>query len=144
MRKDKSPSAEAAEAGGLRHDLQRYETLKQAIAEVGVFRRGSLVQISPPCGKPGCACKADPPRPHGPYWQWTFQQGGKTRTRYVRVAEKELFEEWMENRRRLDRLLSKMQQVSHRITEKILRQRNPARQGRTGPARSRGGAPGPG
>ncbi len=30
------------------------------------------------CGKPGCACKALPPRLHGPYYQWTRKVDGKT------------------------------------------------------------------
>src|SRR3974390_730771 len=25
----------------------------------------------PRCAPPGCKCHADPPQPHGPYYQWT-------------------------------------------------------------------------
>ena len=32
---------------------------------------GSITQRRTRCGRDGCACRADPPRPHGPYWQWT-------------------------------------------------------------------------
>ncbi|MGH8903826.1 MAG: DUF6788 family protein [Egibacteraceae bacterium] len=33
------------------------------------------------CGSPGCRCHADPPQPHGPYYQWTAKANGKTVTR---------------------------------------------------------------
>ncbi len=118
-----APEREPAPAW-LRRDLERFEALKRAIAEVGLFRRGSLVQNSWRCGKKGCRCKADPPQLHGPYWHWTWKERGKTTGRYVRAEEKALFQEWMENRQRLDELLAEMQEVAHRATEKILRRRS--------------------
>jgi hypothetical protein len=36
------------------------------------------------CGKAGCACKADPPRKHGPYYQVSFTWQGRSRTQFVR------------------------------------------------------------
>jgi hypothetical protein len=40
---------------------------------------GSLSTARSTCGKPHCACKAKPPRLHGPYYRWTgFLQGKRT------------------------------------------------------------------
>ena len=45
-------------------DTQRYDALKRTVAEVGLLRRGSLVQRFMPCGKPNCRCQATPPQLH--------------------------------------------------------------------------------
>jgi hypothetical protein len=40
---------------------------------------GSLSTARSTCGKPNCACKARPPKLHGPYYRWTgFLQGKRT------------------------------------------------------------------
>ncbi|MCL2420097.1 MAG: hypothetical protein FWD04_12470, partial [Conexibacteraceae bacterium] len=51
------------------------------LAASGQILPGSICQLHTRCGRPGCACQADPPRPHGPYWQWTRKVAGKTVTR---------------------------------------------------------------
>ena len=40
---------------------------------------GSVSTAQSTCGKPNCACKAKPPKLHGPYYRWTgFLQGKRT------------------------------------------------------------------
>jgi hypothetical protein len=40
---------------------------------------GSLSTAHSTCGKPHCACKAKPPKLHGPYYRWTgFIQAKRT------------------------------------------------------------------
>lgn len=40
---------------------------------------GSLSTAQSTCGKPNCACKAKPPKLHGPYYRWTgFIEGRRT------------------------------------------------------------------
>ena len=40
---------------------------------------GSLSTARSACGKPNCACKAKPPKLHGPYYRWTgFLKGKRT------------------------------------------------------------------
>jgi hypothetical protein len=40
---------------------------------------GSLSTARSTCGKPRCACKAKPPKLHGPYYRWTgFLEGKRT------------------------------------------------------------------
>ena len=102
-------------------DLDRYDVLKRAIADVGLVRRGSLVRRLMSCGKPGCCCQATPPKLHGPYYQWTRKVRGKTVTVRLTPQEAELFREWSANTRQLDKLLAQMQAVSLRVTERLLR-----------------------
>ncbi len=102
-------------------DEKRYEELKRSIAELGLFRYGSLVRRFMPCGKTGCRCQASPPKLHGPYYQWTRKVGGKTVTVRLTRQQAKLLENWVANGRRLDRTIAMMQRASHRITDRLLR-----------------------
>ena len=123
--------AEGPGALALRRD--RSAALPRALGTGGGFRRGTLVRVSGRCGQPGCRCAADPPRLHGPYGPWTRQGAGQTVSVRVRPAQVRFFEAWIRNARRLDRFLARMQQLSLRATDRILRQhaapRRPARRG---------------
>jgi hypothetical protein len=74
-----------------------------------------------PCGRPGCRCQANPPRLHGPYYQWTRKIQGKTATTRVDRAQAKLLREWIQNGRRLDKIVRQMETVSLRLTERLLR-----------------------
>jgi hypothetical protein len=102
-------------------DELRYEQLKQTIAAVGLFRRGSVVKRFMPCGKAGCRCKADPPQLHGPYYQWTRKSRGKTVTVRLTREEAALVKAWIANGRQLTKLVSQMEKVALRITDRQLR-----------------------
>jgi len=104
-----------------KHEEQHFSALRAALAELGPFRRGSVQRRLMRCGKPRCACRASPPRLHGPYYQWTRKVKGKTVT--VRLSQEQagLLEQWVANARKLDKLVSQMERVSHRLTEPLLR-----------------------
>ena len=53
------------------------------LADVSFALPGTLADRMTRCGYPGCRCHADPPRPHGPYHQWTRKKDGKTATRIL-------------------------------------------------------------
>ena len=106
-------------------DTQRYDALKRTVAEVGLLRRGSLVQRFMPCGKPNCRCQATPPQLHGPYYQWTRKVRGKTVTVRLTAQQAERVRDWIENGRQLDRIVVEMEKLSLRMTERLLRQLKP-------------------
>ena len=95
--------------------------LKGEIASVGFVSPGSVVRRFMPCGKPECRCQGDPPRLHGPYWQWSHKVGGKTVTRRLTQDQARLYQQWIANRRRLGELLARMEEVSSRAAEILLR-----------------------
>ena len=101
-------------------DVERYQRLKRALADVALFRHGSLVRRFMPCGKPGCRCQARRPKLHGPYYQWTRKVRGKTVTVRVSKAEAMLLRRWIDEGRRLDRHIDEMERVSYRITQRML------------------------
>ena len=102
-------------------DEQRYQALKNEVAGVGPIRRGSLVRRFMPCGKAGCRCQATPPQLHGPYYQWTRKVDGKTVTVRVKRDQAKRLQQWIDNGRRLDKLVGQMERVCFRLTEKMLR-----------------------
>jgi hypothetical protein len=66
-------------------DLERRrEDLYRELGRVGDFRRGSLNEVRRRCGKPDCAC-AQPAHPgHGPQYNLTRSENGKTVARHLR------------------------------------------------------------
>jgi len=86
--------------------------LADALAEIDGLLPGSVVVRHMRCGKPGCACKADPPALHGPYIQWTRTVGGKTVTRYLSEAQLGRYQPWFDNARRLKELVAKLEIAS--------------------------------
>ena len=103
-------------------DMERYKKLKNELAAIGPFRRGSLVRRLVECGKPNCCCQAEPPRLHGPYYQWTRKVRGKTVTVRVSKAEAKLLKKWIANGRRLNKIVAQLEQISLRLTERQLRE----------------------
>ena len=109
-----------------RHET-KYRSLKAELDEIGFISPGSLVVRETSCGKPGCRCQGDPPQRHGPYFQWSRTREGRTESRRLDEQEAELYREWIDNRRRLERIVAEMEQVSESAGEILLRR---ARSGR--------------
>jgi len=101
---------------------RRYQELAAQIAEVGLIAAGSVTRRFTRCTSPGCRCNADPPAPHGPYWQWTAKVDGKTVTRRLTPREAELYQEWIRNDRRVRALLDQMRAVAAKVEEIILQE----------------------
>jgi len=58
---------------------QRYRELAAQLPTIGMIHSGSVTRRYTRCATPGCKCHADPPQPHGPYYQWTAKVNGKDR-----------------------------------------------------------------
>jgi hypothetical protein len=61
----------------------RIQRIKDEIVSLDEIQPGSLSRQYNVCGNPQCACKATPPRKHGPYYQVSFTWRGKHSTRFV-------------------------------------------------------------
>ena len=62
---------------------QARAAIQAALGQIGFCLPGSITIRHARCGKPRCACAADPPSLHGPYIQWTRTVNGKTVTRLL-------------------------------------------------------------
>jgi hypothetical protein len=98
----------------------RYQAAAARLAGLGFAVPGSLVRRYTYCGKPGCRCQADPPSPHGPYYQLTRKIAGKTITRRLTSAQAARYAEWTANQRELRRTVAEMEAISAQAAELIL------------------------
>jgi uncharacterized protein DUF6788 len=80
-----------------------------AIARSGMVLPGSITQRRTRCGRRNCGCHADPPRLHGPYWQWTRKIAAKTVCRWLTDGQHRDYQAWIDNDRRLRDLLARLE-----------------------------------
>jgi hypothetical protein len=80
-----------------------------AIAATGMVLAGSITQRRTRCGHRNCGCHADPPRLHGPYWQWTRKVAARTICRWLSEDQHHDYQAWIDNDRRLRELLARLE-----------------------------------
>lgn len=110
----------------LRECRNGYARIKARIRDVGFICEGSLVERWTSCGKPNCRCTNDPPQRHGPYYQLTWKERGKTVTRRLSAEQAQLYQEWIANRRQLEALLHQMREISWEAGGYLLKAATPA------------------
>jgi hypothetical protein len=96
---------------------KRYGELAAQLATIGLIHSGSVIRRYTTCANPGCRCHAEPPQPHGPYYQWSAKVNNKTVTRRLSEGEAELYQEWIDNDRRMRSLIAQMRQVAAKAAE---------------------------
>lgn len=105
-----------------RHDRLRrleslYGELLRSLGGIGHIFPGSIATRFMPCGKSYCGCATDSSKRHGPYYEWTRKLAGKTVSVRLTAEQAQLYKGWIVNRRRLKKILTRMQAVSIRIAE---------------------------
>ena len=101
---------------------RRYRELAGKFADIGYIAAGSVAARYSRCGKPNCACHADPAKLHGPYWHWTAKIDGKTVNRRLSQREADLYNEWIANDRHARALLTQMRTLAAKATSLILQE----------------------
>ena len=91
---------------------QARAAITAALGQMGFCLPGTITIRHARCGKPRCACAADPPSLHGPYIQWTRTVNGKTVTRTLTQAQYETYASWFANARRLRALAAELEALS--------------------------------
>ena len=99
---------------------RRHQALTARLGQIGFALPGSITRRYTYCGKPGCRCQADPPQPHGPYYQLTRKVAGKTVTTRLTAGQATRYAEWIANQREMRRVLAEMEQISRQAAELIL------------------------
>jgi hypothetical protein len=99
-----------------------YQAATAKIAEVGFTCEGSLVERYTTCNNPNCRCN-DPQQRHGPYWQISWKEGSKTVSKLISAEDAALYQQWIDNRRRLETALDEMRDLSRQASEQILASR---------------------
>ena len=94
---------------------QDYAQVRAQLAEIGYLLQGSVTQRRIPCGKAACACTTDVSAWHGPYIQWSRRKGGRTVSTYLTQEQAALCREWIDNNRKLEKIVGRMLKLSLRI-----------------------------
>ena len=103
------------------------------IARTGMVLPGSITERRTHCGRPGCHCMAEPPVPHGPYFQYTRKIAAKTVGRWLTKEQRDDYVPWVHNSRRLRELLKRLEEIGLETLE------SDERRGRARKARQRTG-----
>ena len=109
---------------------RRYRTLADQIRDLGFIATGSVIERYTVCAAAGCRCHADPPQRHGPYFQHTRKVAGKTVTVRLTPEQAQRYREQIANRRRLDELITAMDEISTQARELLLAQLQPTKRSR--------------
>jgi hypothetical protein len=88
------------------------------LAATGFALPGTLIERFHTCGKPNCRCMGDPPRPHGPFYQWTRKIAGKTLTRRLSPEQMARYGPWFDNAKHLRELIAELEALSLGIAER--------------------------
>lgn len=112
-------SAPVPLAAALRQLEKRHRALLRQLADIGPVLRGSIGTRKARCGKSTCRCHSDPQALHGPYYVWTRKVAGKTVTVTLSAEQAARCLPWTENMRRLDRLVSALQDVGLRAAQTV-------------------------
>ena len=113
-----------------------HQVAKARLAEIGFTCEGSLVCRYTCCHNPNCRC-ADPAQRHGPYWQLSWKEQGRTVSRLISPDQAQLYQEWVANRRRLEAVLAEMRELSRQAGEHITAAAGQRFHGPTRPHRQR-------
>jgi hypothetical protein len=90
-------------------ETQKIAAELAAIASSGMILPGSITERRTRCGRANCGCHADPPRLHGPYWQWTRKIAAKTICRWLSADQHHDYQAWIDYDRRLHELLTRLE-----------------------------------
>ena len=88
---------------------RRHQQIQAELGQIGLVLPGSLTDRTTRCQRAGCHCHADPPQLHGPYWQWTRKVAARTVCRWLSPAQREDYQAWIDNDRRLRDLLARLE-----------------------------------
>lgn len=97
-----------------------YDELKRQILAIGWARPGSVIRRYMRCGNPSCRCMANPPRLHGPYYQWSHKIRGRSVSLRLSDRQVRLAMDWAGNHRRLKKWLRQMEALALQETDRML------------------------
>ena len=94
---------------GHRAEARQIAAELAAIARSGLVLPGSIAERRTRCGHANCACHTEPPRRHGPYFQWTRKVANKTVGRWLSPEQRHDYQIWVDNDRRARELLGRLE-----------------------------------
>jgi len=94
---------------------RRFRDLKQEFQQLEYFCKGTLLKRMMKCGKAQCACRQDPAKRHGPYFEWTYKAKGKTINVKLAPEVMPMFRAASQQYRKLKSLLNRLERLSQTV-----------------------------
>jgi Family of unknown function (DUF6788) len=94
---------------------QRFRELKREFQQLEYFCKGTVLKRMMKCGKAGCACRDDPTKRHGPYFEWTYKAKGKTVNVKLTPEATPMYRAASQQYRKLKSLLNRLERLSRMI-----------------------------
>ncbi len=91
---------------------RRFQQLKRKLERLEYFCKGTVLKRRMKCGKAQCACRRDPARRHGPYFEWTYKAKGKTVNVTLTPETAPLYAAASQQYRKLKALLNRLERLS--------------------------------
>jgi hypothetical protein len=98
---------------------RNFTGLKQELQQLTYFCKGTVLKRMMKCGQQRCACHQDPAKRHGPYFEWTYKEKGKTVNRRLRLEEVSFYEAATQQYRKLQSVSKRMEQVSRKAVQTL-------------------------
>jgi hypothetical protein len=89
-------------------ELNKFESLKIKLLDVGLVIPGTLRETYHRCGKDYCLCMKSEEHRHGPYFLWDRRVRGKLAAKSIPKEDVALYKEWIQNRKKMNEIVKKM------------------------------------
>jgi hypothetical protein len=94
---------------------QRFRELRRDFQQLEYFCKGTVLKRMMKCGKTHCACRLDPTKRHGPYFEWTYKAKGKTVNVKLTPEAAPLYRAASQQYRKLKSLLNRLERLSQTV-----------------------------
>ena len=105
-------------------DSKRFQELKAELARIEYFSKGTVLARMIKCGKPNCPCGADPKKRHGPYFEWTYKEQGKTVNVRLTAEAALVFQAAPGQYRKLKSTLARLEKISRHAIARLAKEAN--------------------
>jgi hypothetical protein len=96
---------------------RRFQDLKRGLDQLEYFCKGTVLKRMTKCGKPYCACRSDPDKRHGPYFELTYKVKGKTVNVRLSPHAAPLYRTASAQFRKLKATLQRLEKISQTVLE---------------------------
>lgn len=94
---------------------QRFQELKHGLDQLEYFCKGTVLKRTTKCGKAYCACRSDPNKRHGPYFELTYKVEGKTVNVRLSPEAAPLYKAASAQFRKLKTTLQRLEKISQAV-----------------------------
>jgi hypothetical protein len=103
-------------------DSKRFQEMKADLARIEYFSKGTVLARMVKCGKSKCPCGADPKKRHGPYFEWTYKEQGKTVNVRLTAEAAPLFEAASKQYQKLKATLARLEKLSRQAITRLAKE----------------------